>query len=154
MRIPMATRLFRSLLGILLLFWWGLLLLLSPIIIVYALLLLAPVWFGWHKKGKDVLVVSSGAPYSKKLMEEIDPLLGTRAIYLDWDKRDVWPRWSVAPRLFGLYSLFYGPQPFALAHSLPIALIFPRFRKPRFLVMGGTLDKSESNLGILKNELD
>lgn len=86
-------------------------------------------------------------------MEEIESLLGGRAALLDWDQRSVWPRLDLGPRIFRLYAFFYGPQPFALAHSLPIALQFPRFRKPVFFVLGDLAKNHEADLVELKNSL-
>jgi len=55
-------------------------------------------------------------------MEEIEPLLGARAELLDWDQRSVLAKIRSRAETFSAVRFFYGPQPFALARSLPIAL--------------------------------
>jgi hypothetical protein len=59
-------------------------------------------------------------------MEQILPLVTSRSEFLNWSKREVWNRWSIAPHIFRFYS-FLGPPPFRLKSCLPIVFVFRRF---------------------------
>ena len=67
---------------------------------VYAL-----IWLVWLPKGKDSLVVYSDSPIWRDFMlQEIVPLLGERAIILNWSERKKWRRWSLATVVFRSFA--------------------------------------------------
>jgi hypothetical protein len=69
--------------------------------LLYSLSLYFLIWSLWLPKGKDVLFVSSDSPVWRDYMgTRVLPLVGDRAIVLNWSQRKQWSRWSLAPRVF------------------------------------------------------
>ena len=102
----------------------------SPLILAYALALFCSVWLRWHPRGKDVLTVVANVPSCQERMKGVLPLLGSRSEFLNWSERRTWERWSLTVRLFRLHA-FFGPVPFRREQTLPLVMIFRRFRWPK-----------------------
>jgi hypothetical protein len=100
---------------------------LLPVLLVYvcisALLYLA-IWIAWLPQGKDVLLVYSNSPiWHDYLTEQILPLVGHRAVVLNWTERKQWARWRLAPLVFWWFA---GRREFN-----PFVAIFPPFRRAK-----------------------
>jgi hypothetical protein len=87
--------------------------------VVYSL-----VWLLWLPKGKNVLFVSSDSPVWHEYMEtQIFPHVEHRAVVLNWSKREHWPRWSFAVRVFRAFSRGRDFN--------PMVVLFRPFRRAR-----------------------
>jgi hypothetical protein len=59
----------------------------------------------WLPRGKDVLLVYSDSPiWHDYMTKEIEPLVGERAVVLNWSERRQWHWWSLAVRAFRSYG--------------------------------------------------
>jgi hypothetical protein len=111
--------------------WWAwpLLALLVPLaVVVLGLWLLGAtvlqliVWIAWCPRGRYALVVYSDSPIWREYFEEhVLPALGSRALVLNWSKRQHW-RPSLAVVLF---RVFGGSREFN-----PMAIVFQPFAWP------------------------
>src|SRR5438552_19116798 len=55
----------------------------------------------WLPKGKDVLVVYSDSPiWHEYMTTQIIPIIGERAVILNWSERKKWQKWPIAVHLF------------------------------------------------------
>ena len=102
---------------------------LSPVILIYWLFLCSRIRTCWLSAGKDVLTVFADTPSSEQRMGQILPLVSNRSEFLNWSKREMWNRWSIAAQIFRFYS-YLGPQPFRLKACLPVVFVFKRFYWP------------------------
>jgi hypothetical protein len=93
-------------------FFVPLLLLLLPVLVLsavsywlYRITLYVLVWLSWSRAGKDVLFIYSNSPvWHEYMTTQILPLVQERAIVLNWSERKKWPRWSLAVRVFRMFS--------------------------------------------------
>ncbi len=105
-----------------------LLLLILPLLLLcavfywmYRVTLYLLIWLSWLRNGKDVLFIYSDSPIWQEYMTtQILPLVQERAIVLNWSKRKTWPKWSLAVRVFHLFS---GGRDFN-----PMVMLFRPFR--------------------------
>ena len=128
-------------------------LVLSPVIVLYWLFLCWRVRTDWRRAGKDVLTVFADTPSSEQRMEQILPLVTSRSEFLNWSKRELWKRWSIAPHIFRFYS-FLGPPPFRLKSCLPVVFVFRRFYWPTTFSFGGFRTTEAQVIDKLKQELE
>jgi hypothetical protein len=92
---------------------------------VHRLCVYALVWCLWLPKGKDALLVYSDSPIWRDFMlQEIVPLLGERAIILNWSERKQWPLWSMPTVVF---RTFAGRREFN-----PMVVVFRPFHRAEF----------------------
>ena len=83
------------------------------------------IWLLWLPQGKDVLFVTSDSPiWRDYMMEQVFPLVGNRAVTLNWSERKCWPRWSLARHFF---RMFAGSREFN-----PIVVVFRPIRRAEF----------------------
>jgi|SRR5208337_384029 len=113
----------------------ALLVLLIPIVLPLAFLTLtlywghklavySLVWILWLPRGKDVLVVYSDNPiWSDYMLTQVLPLLGERAMVLNWSERRSWPKWSLRVQVF---RTFGGGREFN-----PLVILFRPFCRAR-----------------------
>jgi hypothetical protein len=93
----------------LLTFLWVLLLILAlPFIFVYRFALSILAWFAMSP-GKNIIVVTSGSQTCKSWLQRLMPLIGERGVFLNYEERRNWLRWSLPVRLFHAF----GPAPTA-----------------------------------------
>lgn len=104
------------------------------------------------RRHKDILVVVSNTAWCEQRMAVIAPLVGSRAVVLNWSERRQWPAGSLATQLFRLNALF-GPPPFALERALPVVFVLRRFRSPRVYQFGVGRTRDEIVLAELCNVL-
>jgi hypothetical protein len=116
--------------------WWhvALLLLLSPVIMVSlaaaavlsvlsTVCLHLAIWAWWCSRGRDILFVYSESPlWRDYIVEQILPVLGDRAIVLNWSERN---RWRMSLAQWAFYH-FGGRRNFN-----PLAVVFRPFRRTR-----------------------
>jgi len=122
---PLPRRLWKAALVVLLL----------PIALPFALIILTLylpycavlymlVWILWLPKGKDVLFVYSDSPiWHEYMTTQIFPLVGERAVVLNWSERGKWTRWSLRVHVF---HYFGGEYEFN-----PLVVLFRPFRRAR-----------------------
>jgi hypothetical protein len=109
-------------------FFVPLLLLLSPILLLcaisywmYRITLYLLIWLWWSRNGKDVLFISSDSPiWHEYMTTRILPLVQERAVVLNWSERKTWQEWSLAVRVFRMFS---GGRDFN-----PMVMLFRPFR--------------------------
>jgi hypothetical protein len=86
------------------------------------LLLYLSIWLFWLTRGKDILFVYSDSPiWRDYMLAEMLPLVGSRAVVLNWSERRTWKRWSLrvlAFRFFGGHKAFN-----------PLIVMFRPFRR-------------------------
>ena len=116
--------------------WWhtvligALVVLLFPVLLVllliyaiYVVALYAAIWGSWLPRGRDVLFAYSNSPvWQDRVEREILPLIGHRAIVLNWSERARW-RTTLATLAF---RHFGGDRSFN-----PLAVVFRPFRRAR-----------------------
>jgi hypothetical protein len=91
--------------------------------LISALLLLSVVWLAWCPRRRYAIVVYSNSPVWQEYFErQVIPLLGERAVVLNWSARKRW-RFSLPVILF---RVFGGSRQFN-----PIAIVFAPWRWPR-----------------------
>jgi hypothetical protein len=72
---------------------------------MYRITLYLLIWLLWLRNGKDVLFVYSDSPIWREYMTtQILPLVQERAVVLNWSERNTWPKWSLAVRVFRMFS--------------------------------------------------
>jgi hypothetical protein len=123
-----------------------------PLAYVYGRILCTQVWIEWEKQGKDVLVVYTGAQHSEQWMSRIRELVGTRAVFLNYDDRDRWDRWSLPAQLFHIFGPHAIPDRFT-ADNLPAVIVFRRIKSPAKFVFGKRTKEAEARLEQLRTEL-
>ena len=127
--------------------------LLWPFVLLYGFVILCPLlWITWGRRGTDVLLVVSNAAEARDWSARIVPLIGYRAVLLDYDQVDQWSRWSVASQLFGIF----GPQPIPeifMRYSLPAAIVIKQWQWPKRFVFGSRSKDRELLLDQLRAEL-
>jgi hypothetical protein len=110
-------------------------LILLPFWILYASALCCVSWFVWTKPGRDTIVVLSDATSSGEWTSRILALVDGRAVFLDYDERKQWDRWSLTVQLYYCFR----PQPipeFFMPKYLPAVIVFHRFRRPQKFTFG------------------
>jgi hypothetical protein len=109
---------------------WPLIIALSPLIVIVllgwlltSLVLLSAVWLTWCPRRRYALVVYSNSPVWQDYFEtNVIPLLGDRAVVLNWSERERWK--PTLPVM--LFRVFAGTREFN-----PIAIVFLPFLLPR-----------------------
>jgi hypothetical protein len=125
---------------------------LSPLIYLYGLLLCSKVWIEWEREGKDVLIVQADSIHSREWMSRILPLVGGRAVLLDYSQRDRWERWSLPVQLVEIFGPHGVPERFTV-HSLPAVILFRKLRRPEKFFFGGRSKNCEEKIERLRAAL-
>ena len=90
---------------------------------IFTVSLHVAIWTWWCLRGRDVLFVYSDSPIWRGYIDDrIIPLLGERAVVLNWSQRKQW-RPSLARLAFGHFG---GSREFN-----PLAVVFRPFRRTR-----------------------
>ena len=90
---------------------------------IFTLCLHGAIWISWCRRGRDVLFVYSDSPIWRDYIDDrIIPLLGERAVVLNWSQRKQWRR-TLARAAF---RHFGGSRQFN-----PLAVVFRPFRRTR-----------------------
>jgi hypothetical protein len=136
----------------LLTFLWVLLLILAlPFIFVYRFALSILAWFAMSP-GKNIIVVTSGSQTCKSWLQRLMPLIGERGVFLNYEERRNWLRWSLPVRLFHAF----GPAPTAqtfIPNYLPAVIIVTKFRRPQSFSFGSLSKDHEVKLEKLRSAL-
>ena len=115
-----------------------------PFVLIYRMLLLPRVWIEWERERKDTLLIYSDDDHSRDWMQRLEPLIGNRAVVLNWADRLSWDRSELASQLFEMFGPRGIPERFT-AHSLPAVLLFRQWQHPeRFLFGTHSRDKEEN----------
>jgi hypothetical protein len=125
---------------------------LLPLIYLYGLLLCSKVWIEWEKEGKDVLVLQADSKHSREWMSRILPLVGSRAVLLDYSQRHNWERWSLPVQLIQIFGPHGMPERFTV-HSLPAVILFRRLHRPERFFFGGRSKNCEEKIERLRAAL-
>jgi hypothetical protein len=130
-----------------------LMLLLWPLVLLYGFLILCPlVWFKWSRHGKDVLMVSADTKDAREWSTRILSVVGERAVLLDYGERNLWPRWSIATQVFGIFGPHPIPESF-MRYALPAVIVVKRNRKPKRFGFGSRKKDRDGVLDELRSEL-
>jgi hypothetical protein len=140
---------------------WPVLVVLLPLVIVVltlwllgALLVQIVVWATWCPRGRYALVVYSSSPiWCEYFQERVLPVVGSRAVVLNWSERSQW-KFSLAVVLF---KFFAGTREFN-----PLVMVFEpltwvrrfRFYRPFRAFKHGRPEEVERLLGELRKVLD
>ena len=122
-----------------------------PFIFVYRFVLSVLAWFAM-RPGKDVVVVTNDSQVCKTWLPRLMPLIGERAVFLNYEERRNWIRWSLPVRLFHAF----GPAPTAetfIPHSLPAVIAVRKFRRPQLFSFGSLSKDGEAKLENLRSAL-
>jgi hypothetical protein len=123
-----------------------------PLLFLYGLVLCAISWIALPEMGKDIVAVRNGTEHSAAWMSVLEPLIERRAIYLDYDERTRWRRWSLPVQLF--YR--FGPKPIPelfMPHSLPAIIVLSKFQMPKLFTFGDRTSEPEKKLEQLRSLL-
>jgi hypothetical protein len=122
-----------------------------PVIYLYYLALSVIAWSVLSKRGKDVIVVSNGK-LDDAFENEIIPLIENRALFLNYEERGSWPRWSLAVLLFHAF----GPAPIPatfLPRCLPAVILVRKLRFPSQFSFGPLVMDRATKLQSLRSSL-
>jgi hypothetical protein len=125
---------------------------LSPLIFLYGLLLCPIVWIEWAKEGKDMLFIDKDGKYSREWIARILPMVGERAMFLNYSQHDRWERWSLVVQIFEIFGPHGMPERFT-QYSLPAVILFRNLRLPRKFTFGEHCEDRETKLEQLRSEL-
>ena len=132
---------------------WVLILLSLPLVYLYGYAVLFPlVRSKWGKAGKDVLVVSTNTEHAREWTARILPFVESRAMFLDYDERGRWDRWSLAVQLFGWFGPMAIPDRFS-RDCLPAVVLVKRKKKPKRFLFGTRRRNHDALLDQLRAEL-
>jgi hypothetical protein len=123
-----------------------------PFVRLYGLLLCPAVWIEWGRRGKDVLVVDFDSAHSKEWMERILPLVGSRAVFLNYSNRDHWNGSSLENQLYEVFGPHGMPERFTV-NSLPAVILFIKLRRPKVFTFGNHSKDREDKMERLRSEL-
>jgi len=123
-----------------------------PLLYVYGLLLCSRVWIEWEERGKDILVVHTDGQHSEQWMSRIRPVIGDRALFLNYSERDRWDRWSLPAQLFEIFGPQAMPENFR-QYALPSVIVFRRLHRPKKFNFGKRSEDREEKLEKLGAEL-
>lgn len=123
-----------------------------PLAYVYGRLLCARVWIEWEKQGNDALIVYTGGQHSEEWMSRIRDLVGAPAVFLNYDDRDRWDRWSLPAQLFHIFGPHAIPDRFT-PDNLPAVIVFRRIQSPAKFIFGKRTKEPEAGLERLRAEL-
>lgn len=129
-----------------------LLLIALPLKALYGLLLRPVVWIEWDRRGKDTLVVDFDSARSKAWMERIRPVIGDRAVFLNYSLRKNWKWNSLETQLYEVFGPHGMPERFT-TDSLPAVILFRRLRRPKVFTFGARSKDPEEKLEQLRSEL-
>lgn len=122
-----------------------------PLALAYRFGLSMVAW-SFMQPGKDVIVVTDGAADSGRGLRELMPLIASRAVFLDYEERRSWPRWSFSVRLF--YA--FAPQPMPISFTpryLPAFLLVRRYQAPLRFSLGELSRNRETQVEKLRSAL-
>jgi len=134
------------------LLWLLLFVLALPLIPIYYFALCIGAWFVLPKRGKDVLVVSNGAVATEPWLPQIVSMVEGRALFLNYEERKTWPRWSLSVLLFHAFGPAAKPTSF-MPHVIPTVLLIRRFRWPAQFSFGERAVNKEARLEELRSAL-
>ena len=113
---------------------WVLIVLSFPLVYLYGYAVLFPLLRSkWGKTGKDVLLVSTNTEDAREWAARILPFVESRAVFLDYEERHRWDRWSLAVQLFGWFGPLAIPDKFTRDYLPAVILVKPKNKPKRFL---------------------
>ena len=90
-----------------------------------------------------MLVVHMDSEHSEEWMSRLSPLIGNRAVTLNYSHQDRWDRGSLPVQLFELFGPHPIPESFR-EHYLPAVVLFRGLRRPEKFTFGeGSKDREE-----------
>jgi hypothetical protein len=131
---------------------YALYLILWPVVFLYGMVLCVVTWVFGGKEGKCAVVVVAGREDSGPWVPRIRTLVEGRAVFLNYQERRNWRRWSLTVQLFHCF----GPQPIPqsfMVHSLPAVILLKKFRLPKLYTFGGLSRDPETKLEDLRSRL-
>jgi hypothetical protein len=120
-----------------------------PLIPIYYFSLCIGAWFFLPGLGKDVLVVSNGKGDAEPWLSQITLMVKERALFLNYEEHENWPRWSLTVMLLHAFGPSGKPASF-IRYSLPAVLLMRRFRLPTHYSFGERARDKETKLDELK----
>jgi hypothetical protein len=122
-----------------------------PVIYLYYLVLCLISWSVLPKQGKDIIIVSNGK-LDDAFENEVSPLIENRALFLNYQERSSWPRWSLPVLLFHAF----GPAPIPasfLPRCLPAVIMVRKFKFPSQFSFGPLVLDRGAKLQNLRSSL-
>jgi hypothetical protein len=107
----------------------------------------------WERERKDALLIYSDTDHSRDWMQRLEPLIGNRAVVLNWTDRKNWDRSALPSQLFEMFGPQGIPERFT-AHSLPAVLLFRQLRHPERFLFGTHSRDTEENFQRLQVVLE
>jgi hypothetical protein len=127
-------------------------LLVWPLILLYSSLLCVIGWVVLPARGKDVVLVSDGADGLNPNTSEIAALVTDRAMFLDYQERKKWKRWSLPVQFFHHFGLTSIPERFT-PDFLPAVILLRTFRWPKTFSFGKRSREPVEKMNVLCSEL-
>ena len=124
----------------------------SPLIFLYCAALCVGAWFVLPNQGKDVLVVRHGKSNFDPWLSQVMPIVEDRALFLDYETRESWPRWSIPVKLFHTFGPTAKPVS-SLPDFLPSVIVVRKFHWPTQFDFGARSLYKETNLEKLRSAL-
>lgn len=122
-----------------------------PVIYFYYLVLSVVAWSVLPKRGKDIIFVSNGK-LDDAFGNEITSLIENRALFLNYEERSTWPRWSLAVLLFHAFGPAPKPPSF-LPRYLPAVIVVRKLRFPSQFSFGPFARDRATKLQSLRSAL-
>ena len=122
-----------------------------PFIFVYKFALSVLAWFAM-RPDKEVVVVTNDSQVCQSWLPRLMPLIGERAVFLNYEERRNWRHWSLPVRLFHAF----GPAPTSqtfIPHLLPAVIVIRKFRRPQLFSFGSFSTDREAKLEELRSAL-
>jgi hypothetical protein len=127
-------------------------LLVWPLILLYSSILCLIGWLVLPARGKDVVLVSDGADGLDPGTSEIAALVAHRAMFLDYQERKKWKRWSLPVQFFDHFGPMSIPERF-MPGLLPAVILLRKFRWPKTFSFGTRSREPVEKMNLLRSEL-
>jgi hypothetical protein len=127
-------------------------LLVCPLILFYSSILCVIGWLVLPARGRDVVLVSDGADGLNPGTSEIAALVADRAMFLDYQEREKWRRWSLPAQFFHHFGPRSIPERFTPG-LLPAVILLRKFRWSKTFSFGHRSREPVEKMNILRSEL-
>jgi hypothetical protein len=123
-----------------------------PLILLYSSILCVIGWLVLPARGKDAVLVSDGAGGLDRGTSEIAALISDRAMFLDYQERKNWKRWSLPVQFFDCFGPRSIPEHLTPG-LLPAVILVRKFRWPKTFSFGTRSKEPIEKMNLLRSEL-
>jgi hypothetical protein len=123
-----------------------------PLGLLYSSILCVIGWLVLPSRGKDVVLVSDGEEGLNPDTSEIAALVADRVMFLDYQERKKWKRWSLAVQFFDCFGPKSIPEHLTPG-LLPAVILLRKFRWPKTFSFGKRSREPVEKMNLLRLEL-